>query len=69
MITYYIYLRLVFEEVRQYGVKIKASKYQFLKHEVSYLGRVTSANRYTNEPKQIASIASKIRGGQIIKEI
>ena len=69
MITYYIYLRLVFEEVHQYGVKIKASKCHFLKHEVSYLGRVTSANRYTNEPKQIASIASKIRSGQIIKEI
>ena len=56
-----LHLRLVFERLHQCGVKIKASKCQFFKHEVSYVGRVISAEGYTNDPKQIASIASRIK--------
>ena len=69
MITYYVHLLLVFERLGRYGAKIKIWKCQFFKHEVSYLGRVTSVNRYTNDPKQIASIASKIRRSQIIRRL
>ena len=67
MITYYVHLLLVFERLRRYGAKIKIWKCQFFKHEVSYLRRVTSVKWYTNDPKQIASIASKIRRSQIVR--
>ena len=56
-----LHLPLVFERLRQYGVKIKASKCQFFKHEVSYLRKVILAEGYTNDPKQIASIALRIK--------
>ena len=56
-----LHLHIVFERLPHYGVKIKASTCQFFKHEVSYLGRVTSAEGYTNDPKQIASITSRIK--------
>ena len=38
-----LHLCLVFERLRQYGVKVEASKCQFFKYEVSCLGRVTAA--------------------------
>ena len=54
------HLKLVFQRLKQYGLKIKASKCQFFKQEISYLGRLVSAEGYTADQKNIIAVKSKI---------
>ena len=52
-------LRLVFERLRKYGVRIKASKCQFFKREVTYFGRSVRSEISKNDLKQIVSITTE----------
>ena len=54
-----------FEWLRQYDVKVEASRWQFFKYEVSYLGTAISVERYTNNPKaKKSSLVSGNRPGE-----
>ena len=52
-------LRLVFERLRKYGVRIKASKCQFFKREVTYFGRLVRSEISKNDLKQIVTITTE----------
>ena len=51
----------VLQRLKKQGIKIKSSKCNFFKIEVSYLGRLVSSERYTVDTKSVESITSKIR--------
>ena len=51
----------VIQRLNKHGIKIKSFKCKFFKREVSYLGRLVSAEVYTVDPKSVESITSKIR--------
>ena len=63
------YARLVLQRFKKYGIKIKASKYQLFKREISYLGRVTSADGYTIDPKNIDAVLGKLKKANNITEL
>ena len=47
--------------LKKYGIKIKASKCQLFKREISYLGRVISADGYTIDPKNVDAVLGKLK--------
>ena len=55
------HIRLVLQRLKKYGTKIKASKCQLFKREISYLGRVISANGYTIDPKNVDAVLGKLK--------
>ena len=46
--------------LKKYRLKIRASKFQFFKQEISYLGQLVSAEVYTTDPKNIINVTFKI---------
>ena len=54
------YVWLVLEKLKEYSIKIKASKCQLFKREISYLGRVISADGYTIDPKNVDAVLGKL---------
>ena len=55
------HVRLVLQRLKKYGIKIKASKCQLFKREISYLGRVISADGYTIDPKNVNAVLGKLK--------
>ena len=55
------HLRQVFQRLKKHGVKIKASKCQLFRREVSYLGRLISPSGYSSDPKNISAVSTKIK--------
>ena len=55
------HIRLVLQMLKKYGIKIKACKCQLFKREISYLGRVISANGYTIDPKNVDAVLGKLK--------
>ena len=55
------HIRLVLQRLKKYAIKIKASKSQLFKREISYLGRVISADGYTIDPKNVNAVLGKIK--------
>ena len=44
------HLKLVFQRLKKFGMKIKASKCKLFRREISYLGRLISSVGYTTIP-------------------
>ena len=49
-------LRAVFEKLKQMGLKLKPSKCEFFRQELSYLGHVVSKGGIQTEPKKVIAI-------------
>ena len=54
-------IKLVLQQLKKDGIKVKPSKCNFFKQEDSYLGRLISAEEYTEDPRSIEAFTSKIR--------
>ena len=54
------HLKLVFQRLKKFGIRIKASKRKLFRREISYLGRLISSEGYTADPKNILAVTSKI---------
>ena len=54
------HLKLVFQKLKKFGIKIKASKCKLFRREISYLGRLISSGGYTADPKNVSAVSSKI---------
>ena len=55
------HVRLVLQRLKKYGIKIKASKCQLFKRDISYLGRVISADGHTIGPKHVDAVLGKLK--------
>ena len=55
------HVRLVLQRLEKYDIKIKASKCQLFKREISYLGRVILADGYTIDPKNVNAVLGKLK--------
>ena len=55
------YLRLVFQKLKSYGIRVKASKCHLFKREISYLGRIMPSAWYTADPKNIIAVLLKLK--------
>ena len=49
-------LQLVFDRLREHGLKLKPSKCQFVREEVNYLGHLVSANGIRTDPEKISKV-------------
>ena len=49
-------LRLVFDRIRTAGLKLKPTKCQFLKREVSFLGHVVSSEGIKTDPDKVETV-------------
>ena len=54
------YQKLVFQRLKKFDIKIKASRGKLFYGEVSYLSRLVSSEGYTADPKNILAVTSKI---------
>ena len=52
----YLDLRAVFEKSKQAGVKLKPSKYEIFRQELTYLGHVVSKDGIQTDPKKVDAI-------------
>ena len=55
------HVRLVLQKLKKYGIKIKASKCHLFRREISYFGRVISADEYTIGPKNVDAVLGKLK--------
>ena len=55
------HIKLLLQRLKKYGFKIKPSKCNFFKWEVSYLGRLISSEGYNVNPRSTEALTSKIR--------
>ena len=55
------HMRQVLQRLKSYGVKLKAKKCNLFKNEVSFLGRIISANGYQMDPKATEAV-QKLKG-------
>ena len=49
-------LRAVFKKLKQAGLKLKPSKCEFFRHELTYLGHVVSKDGIQTNPKKVEAI-------------
>ena len=49
-------LQLVFDRLREHGLKLKPSKCQLVRQEVNYLGHLVSANGIRTDPEKISRV-------------
>ena len=54
------HLKLGFQRLKKFGIKIKASKCKLFRREISYLGRLISSEGYAANPKNMLAVTSKI---------
>ena len=55
------HIKLVVQQLRKHGIKIKPSKCNFFKREDSYLESFISAEGYTVDPRSTEGLTSKIK--------
>ena len=51
-----IRLRVVFKKLKQMGLKLKPSKYEFFRQELTYLGHVLSKEGIQTDPKKMEAV-------------
>ena len=54
------HLKIGFQRLEKFGIKIKAWKCKTFRRQISYLGRLISSEGYTTNPKNILAVTSKI---------
>ena len=55
------HIKLVLQRLKKNGIKIKTSKCNFFKREVTYFGRLISTEGYNTDPRSTVALTSKIR--------
>ena len=58
-----VQIKLELQRLKKHGIKIKPSKCNFFKREVSYFGRLISAEGYTVVTRSTEALTEKIKKG------